>query len=71
MNKPTKEYILWVYGDGGYHPTEYDTVEEALLAEKYTIDWYLTKSVNNISAYSDFRKPKGGPTKTDKQDYKE
>ena len=58
MKLPTKKYILWLYSDGGYHPTEYDTVEEVLLAEKYTSDFYITESVNDISAYVDFKKPK-------------
>lgn len=58
MNKPTKKYILWVYSDSGYHPTEFDTVEEALLAEKYTRDFYITESINRISAISGFNKPK-------------
>ena len=58
MQKPTKRYILWTYSDGGYQPTEYDTVEEALLADKYGAAWYLTESVNRISASSWYDKPK-------------
>lgn len=64
MKKPTKEYILWIYGDGGYHPTEYDTVEEALLAERYTTDWYLTEAVNDIYAGTRFNPPKKDDTPT-------
>lgn len=58
MRTPIKKYILWLYSDGGYHPTEFDTVEEALLAERYTSDFYITESVNRISAYTNFDKPK-------------
>jgi len=65
MNKPTKKYILWLYGDGGYHPTEFDTAEEALLAERYTSDFYITESVNSISANTYFDKPK--PAKAEKE----
>lgn len=58
MQKPSKRYILWIYSDGGYQPTEYDTVEEALLADKYGSAWYLTEAVNRISASSWYDKPK-------------
>ncbi|WP_350151288.1 hypothetical protein [Nitrosomonas sp.] len=50
MNTPKKEYILWTYSDGGYHPTEYDTLEECLLADKYG-DWYVTRSINDLSIH--------------------
>lgn len=58
MQKPTKKYILWTYSDGGYHPTEFDTVEEALIADKYGSAWYLTESVNRITANTWYDKPK-------------
>lgn len=72
MKTPTKEYILWVYCDGGYHPTEYDTVKAALTAEKYTDNWYVTKSLNDfsVSGYWNSKKAQTKdypPTKTDKQ----
>ena len=57
MQKPTKRYILWIYSDGGYQPTEYDTLEEALLAEKFSSAWYLTETINHITASSYYRKP--------------
>ena len=65
MKKPTKKYIVWVGSGEGYVPTEFDTVEEALIATKYGDDWYLTAVMNYISAYGDFReqpKPKAKET---------
>jgi len=41
-----KEYQLWIYMDGGYQLTEYDYLEEVLLAEKHSCDWYVTKRVD-------------------------
>ena len=61
MKKPTKRYILWTYSDGGYSPTEYDELEEALTVEKYTHDYYITEAINRISASSFFDKPKDEP----------
>ena len=59
MVKPTKKYILWLWnGGGGYMPNEYDTVQEVLLADKFTSDWYITKSINDISAYDGYVEPK-------------
>lgn len=58
MIKPKKEYILWVSSDGGFTPTEFDTLEEALTETKYTSDWYVTRAINDITAYSSFRAEK-------------
>lgn len=68
MKTPTKEYILWVYSDGGYHPTECDTLETALTAVKYTDDWYVTKSLNDFSVSAYWSKAKvkqSAPTPTE------
>lgn len=40
MKKFEKEYQCWRYSDGGYTFDEFDTLEEAVTAEKYTFDWY-------------------------------
>jgi len=45
MKKFTKKYQLWTYADYGYNFTEYDTLEEALTAERYTSDFYITRAV--------------------------
>ncbi len=58
MKRPTLKYILWIHNGQGYTPTECATVEEALLVDKYTSDWYLTEAVNEISAYTSFSKQK-------------
>lgn len=59
MKKPTKRYILWLYnGSEGYVPTEHDSVGEALVVEKYTSDWYITESINDVTGYGSFKTPK-------------
>ncbi|MDD5407085.1 MAG: hypothetical protein PHE73_09130 [Sulfurovaceae bacterium] len=46
MNKLTKQYQVWILdGCSGYNLTEYDTLQEALEAVKYTNDYYITKKV--------------------------
>jgi len=46
MNEFEKEYQLWLRGNEEYNPTEYDTLEECIKADKnYTEDWYITKKV--------------------------
>jgi hypothetical protein len=46
MKTFTKQYQLWISnGNYGYTFTEHDTIIEAILAEKYTSDWYITKNV--------------------------
>jgi hypothetical protein len=58
MIKPIKRYILWEKSDGPYYfPTEFDSVEEALIRQKFTDDWYLTEALNEVSAYASFRTP--------------
>ncbi len=58
MKKPAKEYILWIgNGNGEYVPKEFDSIEEALCSDRYNSDWYLTSSVNRISAYGGYDKP--------------
>lgn len=59
MKRPRKRYILWVHAENGtYSPTEYDTVEEALISTKYSEDWYITEAINQISYVStNFTKP--------------
>ena len=49
MKRFTKPYQLWVYADYGYTPTEFDTIEEALEAEKYTSNWYITKRTDYVA----------------------
>lgn len=46
MKKFTKRYQLWIYSDGGYNFTEFETIEEALIADKYSGNWYITEKVN-------------------------
>lgn len=47
MKKLTKQYQLWTNSEGYYYSlSEYDSLEEALTAEKYTHDWYITKKVD-------------------------
>jgi len=46
MDKFEKEYQLWTYNDGGYTFKEFDTLEELLLAERYTTQFYITKRVD-------------------------
>jgi hypothetical protein len=58
MKQPKLRYIVWVSNGEGYTPTEYPTVEEALIAEKYSADWYLTETVNYISANGYYKQPK-------------
>ena len=49
MKLLTKKYQVWTYnGDGGYSMQEYDTAEEAILATKYSSDWYITQRVELI-----------------------
>lgn len=45
MKKFTKKYQIWTYADNAYTPTEYDTIEECLLHDRYTADFYITQSV--------------------------
>lgn len=45
MNTFKKQYQLWTYSDGGYHPTEFDTLGECLI-ERYTTDFYITKKTH-------------------------
>lgn len=44
MKKFSKEYQVWEWSDGGYQLTEFDTLEEAVLSQKYTDNWYVTKA---------------------------
>ena len=47
MKKFTKRYQLWTRSEGNYYAfTEYETIEECLLADKYAVDWYITEKVN-------------------------
>jgi hypothetical protein len=48
MNKITKQYQLWTFSDGGYHLTEFDSIEDCINETKYTNDWYITKKVDII-----------------------
>lgn len=45
MKKLEKQYQLWIRCDYGYTLNEFNSLEECLLAEKYTNDWYITKRV--------------------------
>ena len=47
MNRFTKQYQLWTRSDG-YTFTEFDTIEEAVTAVRYSDDWYITKKVDII-----------------------
>ena len=59
MERPTKRYIVWIYNsENGYTPYEYETVIECLLHEKYSSKWYITESINDISASGYYTKPK-------------
>ena len=60
MKTPNKEFIVWVNdGHGQYVPHEFETEEEALLFEKMTDDWYITRGFNEISGiYLRFDKSK-------------
>lgn len=59
MNRPKEKYILWINnGDNGYTPNFFNTMEEVLVYDKYSSDWYITESINNISAYGNYKEPK-------------
>ena len=59
-NRFEKKYQLWINnGDGGYTPYQYDTLYEVFDHEKWTSDWYITKSVNvefNVTEINDVTK---------------
>ena len=59
MNKPDKEYIVWIAnGNGQYVPYCFENEQEAILHEKLTEDWYITRAFNEIgSIYFRFEKP--------------
>ena len=42
MKKFTKKFQVWAHGGDAYSLSEFDTIEEAVLSQKYTEDWYLT-----------------------------
>jgi hypothetical protein len=44
MKKFTKRFQVWEKGDQGYSLTEFDSLEEAVLDQKYTSDWYVTEA---------------------------
>lgn len=45
--KPTKQYQLWTLSDGNsYTFEEFDTLEEALNADRYTSHFIITKKVD-------------------------
>lgn len=47
MNKLKKQYQVWTYSEGSaYSVTEYDTLAEAVLADKYGDNYYITKRVD-------------------------
>lgn len=46
MKKFTKPYQLWQSADDNYYFVEYDSLEEAVLADKYGSDWYITQKVD-------------------------
>ncbi len=46
MKEFTKKYQRWNYADGQYSPTEFDTLQEAMLAESFSDNWYITKKVD-------------------------
>lgn len=46
MKENLKKYQLWLnYGPEGWQYTAYDTLDEALAAERNTSRWVITKSV--------------------------
>lgn len=58
MKIPTKRYILWLSnGEGCYSPIEYNELEEAMIADKYSPDWYVTESINYLSISGYYKKP--------------
>lgn len=44
MKQFSKKYQLWIYDNGAYNFTEFDTLEECMSAHKLS-DWYITKRV--------------------------
>ncbi len=46
MKHFTKGYQLWQRNEGGYSLTEFDELEDAVLADKLTSDWYVTKAIS-------------------------
>jgi len=47
MIKPTKKYQLWINNSSeGWSYTEHDTLEEALLKERYGSYFMITKKVD-------------------------
>lgn len=46
MKTPDKEIIIWIHnGNGQYVPHFFDSEQEAILYEKMTDDWYITRRV--------------------------
>ncbi len=37
------EYVLWVRSDGGWHGEAKASVQECVLHDKYTSDWFITR----------------------------
>lgn len=64
MNQFTKKYQLWEScGNSLYDLTEYDTLDEAILAHKNTMDWYITEAIEyETIRISNYEKPKPKPT---------
>lgn len=59
MNKPDKQFMVVCNNGEGYSAELYETIEEAVLAEKYSTDWYLCRTINDIGVYGNFKeKPK-------------
>jgi len=47
MEKLEKKYQLWQYNEcENYTFDGFDTIEEAMLAPKYTQEWFITKRVD-------------------------
>jgi hypothetical protein len=46
MTEPQLPYIVWIsYGVEGWKPEYFQTLEEALLAPKFTSEFIITKQV--------------------------
>jgi|CXWK01.1.fsa_nt_gi hypothetical protein len=45
MKKFTKRFQVWERSEGTYYTLkEFDSLEEAVLDQKYTDDWYVTEA---------------------------
>jgi hypothetical protein len=44
-----KEYVLWTYADYGWHPQGFDTIKEALEAQRYTSEYFITSGKLNYT----------------------